>query len=211
VLEIPGTPRNLQPHRRHSRAGLAGSPTRKGTWAVCRCRCLTYRICTTPKRVVVYTFPNESADDSHTGWWKQLEQLPPRSGIITPFLFPDQHVLAVPVLDWAGERRRPAGTADVDGTSGFSKLGEIQDTSEILRQRQLGKLRLFQSVPQRESRLLSTTRPQICRRRGPRRIPAGWKRRWAHEDGSGAAAGGPATINAPLFSTKPDPYSLIAA
>jgi len=98
----------------------------------------------------------------------------------------------------------------VDGTSGFSKLGEIQDTSEILRSVQIGNY--VYSISTDNVKVVSFDDPtQIVAAVGLRRIPDGWKRRWLRGWLRRRRRRSGNESMRRSSSTKADPYFLIAA
>lgn len=139
VLEIPGYSAYLHPIDNNFVLGLGRDADENGHVFGLQVSLFDVSDLHNPKLVSTYKFSNLTKDPGGNEWWTNWTSSPAEWDQHAFSYFPDQQVLAVPVLDygwWNGNATLQI--LKVDTTTGFTKLGDIHHDTQVLRSIQIG-------------------------------------------------------------------------
>jgi uncharacterized secreted protein with C-terminal beta-propeller domain len=139
VLEIPGYSAYLHPIDNNFVLGLGRDADENGHVLGLQVSLFDVSDLHNPKLVSTYKFSDLTKDPSSPDWWTNWTSSPAEWDQHAFSYFPDQQVLAVPVLDygwWNGNATLQV--LKVDTSTGFTSLGQVHHDTQVLRSVQIG-------------------------------------------------------------------------
>jgi uncharacterized secreted protein with C-terminal beta-propeller domain len=140
VLEMPGYSSYLYPIDADHLIGLGRDADAQGNIDGLKVSLFDVSDINNPKLVDTFKFDTTSPmDKGKKGWWSDWNSSPAEWDPHAFSYFPDQHVLAVPVLDWGWwHDNARLEVLQVDEKTGFTEIGQVEHGDEVLRSLQIG-------------------------------------------------------------------------